>query len=387
MQQIYQIFPLIGLYIIIMTIIYAYKFFNTKDVLKAWYKKRLIVNSISLVILFVFYFFFSLSQNMVGIGQGGSVPIPALSGSYSTNTSRTMMPDFYRNDYNNYGNNNVNISDTREFIKKTFSATLKIREVESTAKKVEVLIKGMDGRIDSSNVSTQYGYFTFVIPKSKLDEFELQLRTYTNVKFYSQQVSSQNLLNEKQNLERNQDTTKNSISSLTTQQKQISDDFTKTSKTLKEELSTKNTQLKTIQNTILQKESALTVATDTAIRATLVNQLTSLRQSEQNANRNIQAITLNLTTATNNFKSQMSNFGISLSQQNSMLANLGVQENNFFDNIETVNGTVSINYISVWEIIDLYSPVNPFIILMIAFFGMRIFFLLKKEKELPILAA
>lgn len=385
MQQIFQFLPLIGLYLLVMTVLYIYKFFSTKDALRAWYKKRLIIEGLSLLGFIVLWFFAITSNSMLGVAQGGSVSAPMMANNYSTKSSGKMMPTFYQNNYNNYGNTNGNISDTREFIKKSFNATLKTREVENTAKKVEVLIKGMDGRIDGSNISTQYGYFTFVIPKNKMNEFEAQLRTYTNAKFYSQNVSSQNLLGDKQNLERNQNTTVGTISSLTAQQKQLSDEYTKNSNALGKEISTKKSELTATLSNIFRVRTDLANATDTILRANLTNELNSLRQREQSSNQSISVLLSNSKNLTNTFKAQMSNLGYSLDQQNSTLANLGIQENNFLDNIETVNGTVSINYISVWEILDLYSPINPFIILIIAFFAIRMFFLFRKEKELALL--
>ena len=385
-----RIIPFLFGYLLLMSIIYLYKLFRTKDALKAWYKKRLLVSGLSMVGIILLWALIGLTGSVMGVGQGGMAPIPMApinsNSPYSGNVSGKMMPDFYQNNYNNYGGNNGNISDTREFIKKTFSATLKTREVESTSKKVEVLIKGMEGRIDSANISTQYGYFSFVIPKSKLDEFETQLRSYTNVKFYSQQVSSQNLLGEKQNLERNQGSTIDTISTLTAQQKQLSDEYAKNLASIKTELATQNAQLKTVQANILRKQTDFATATDTVVKIDLTNQLSNLRQSEQNLKQSILVVNSNITNLTNTFKSQMTNLGFSLDQQNNTLANLGAQENNFFDNIETVNGNISINYISIWEVLDIYSPVNPFIILIVAFFGIRMFFLVKKERELSLLA-
>jgi len=374
-----------------MSIIYIYKLFTTKDTIKSWYKKRLLVSGLSMVGIIFLWGLFSFMGSTLGVGMGGSAPTPQIptTGGVAMQANSALERSSFPNITSNYYRGDTNtIKDTREFTKKSFNATLKTREVEDTSKKVEVLIKGMDGRIDSSSISEQYGNISFVIPKSNLDDFETQLRTYTNAKFYSQSISSQNLLNEKQNLERNQGETKNSISALTTQQKQAETDYTASSKVIKTEINTKNSQLTALKNNILKKESDLSSATSTIIQADLYNQLALLRQNEQNLIQNIQIARSNLDNLTTTFKLQMSSLGFSLDQQNNTLANLATEEDTFFDKIETVNGYVSINYVSVWEMLDIYSPINPIIILFVLAFIIRIYFLSKKEKGMvPVMSA
>ena len=386
-----RIIPFLLGYLLLMSVIYIYKIFTTKDALKAWYKKRLLVSGISMVGVILLWGLINFMGSNLGVGMAGYAPTPQLpttSGIAKQSNSVSGSIGFPRTISNYYQNDTNTIKDTREFIKKSFNATLKTREVENTSKKVEVLIKGMDGRIDSSSISEQYGNISFVIPKSNLDDFETQLRTYTNAKFYSQQVSSQNLLNEKQNLESNQGETKNSITTLTTQQKQAENDYASASKVIKTEINTKNNQLTALKNSILKKETDLSNATSTIIQADISNQLVILRQTEQNLIQNIQIAKSNLDNLTNTFKSQMSNLGFSLVQQNNTLANLATQEDAFFNKVETVDGYISINYVSIWEILDIYSPINPIIILLVLAFIVRIYFLSKKEKELaPLITA
>lgn len=386
-----RIIPFLLGYLLLMSVIYIYKLFTTKDTIKTWYKKRLLTSGLSMLGVILLWGLIGFMASNIGVGVGGYAPTPSIpyAGGVAMQANSVSEKSGFPNMISNYYRGDTNtIKDTREFIKKSFNATLKTREVEDVSKKVEVLIKGMDGRIDSSSISEQYGSISFVIPKSKLDEFESQLRTYTNKKLYSQSISSQNLLNEKQNLERNQGETKTSITALTAQQKQAETDYAVASKVIKTEISTKNTQLTSIKNNILRKEAELNNSTSTIIQADLSNQLSLLRQTEQNLVQNIQIARSNLDNLTTTFKLQMSSLGFSLDQQNNTLANLATQEDTFFDKIETVDGYVSINYVSVWEMIDIYSPINPIIILFVLAFITRMYFLSKKEKEIiPVMPA
>ncbi len=369
-----ELILLIGVYLLIMTVLYAYKFINSKDVIRAWYKKRLIINCVSIFVLLLLWAFTAMQRTvMYGIGQGGSVPIPGMAS--SMNSRMINIPNYYNN-------NNGDITDTREFIKKTFSANLKTREVEDVAKKVELLIKGLGGRIDNSNITNTYATFSFVIPKSNLDDFESQIRSYVHKKFYSQTITSQNLLGEKQDLERNQDSTKDSIDSLTTQRQQVQNDYTKNANTIKSKIETKSSQLKTVRDNILKKENELSVATNTNIITEKNQELRTLRNSESNLNQGITTLVSEFNNLSNLFKSQMSNLGASLEDQNNVLISLDKQTDSFLNKVETVQGTIYISFVSVWAIIDIFSPINPIIILFVVFIIIRLIFLNKQEKKL-----
>ncbi len=371
-----ELILLVGLYVLVMTILYTYKFANSKDIIKAWYKKRLIINCVSIFVLLLLWAFFAMQSTvMYGISQGGSAPIRSVSSSVD---SRMMNIPSYN--FNNH--NNGDITDTREFIKKTFSANIKTRDVEDIAKKIELLIKGLGGRIDNSNITNTYASFSFVIPKTNLDELEKQMRTYVHKKLYSQTVSTQNLLGEKQNLERDQDVTKDTITSLSKERQQVQSDYTKSANTVKSKISSKNSQLKVIQNNIAEIENEIGTATSTVIRNTKIQELISLQKSEGTLNQEIASLTSELNNLTNAFKEQMTNLGASLEDQNNVLISLDKQTDSFLDNIETVQGTIYISYITTWGIINVFSPISPLILLLIIFIIGRLVLLNKQEKTL-----
>jgi Fe2+ transport system protein B len=312
---------------------------------------------------------------MYGIGQGGAVPIPGIPSSMYS--QRINIPSF---NFNNH--NNGDITDTREFIKKTFSANIKTRDVEDVAKKIELLIKGLGGRIDNSNITNTYATFSFVIPKSKLDDFESQIRSYVHKKLYSQTITSQNLLEEKQNLEHNQGTTKESIASLATERQQVQTEYTKKANELKSKISTKNSQARTTQNNITKKEDEVNTATNTTIKTEKIQELVILQKSEDFIIQEISSLTADMNNLSNAFKVEMSRLGASIEDQNNVLVSLDEQTDSFLNKVETVQGTIYISYITIWGIITVFSPISPLILLIIIFVIGRLIVLNKQEKKL-----
>ena len=362
--------PFLLIFFIILIIIATYKITQTKEKERVRNKKRLILSVVWFATCLLAWMIIGSLGSVIGVGQGGSVPVPSVPGGYSSNISPTNI------NYNNYyKQNNGTVSDVREFIKNTFSARIKTREVEVVAKKIKNLVKLSDGRLDSSNIDTKYASLSFVIPKNKLDDFEEEIRTFTNAKLYTQTVSSENLLNQKQNLERNQASVKETTSILSTQKQNIQSEYLKQSNTLKADITSNESQLKNINLNIQSKieERAAAELDNTTKESeieTINSELTQLQKLRRNLTDNVQNSQSSLLKLTNEFKQQMVNFGMSIDEQKKVMEDIGKQENEFFDNIETVQGTVIISYISLIEMIFLLSPVDlSTIILIIVFIG------------------
>lgn len=376
-----QIFPIIALYILLMLIVYIYKFFNTTEKVKVFYKKRLIINGVSLGVLVIAYLVLNILFSSTGATyhtyapsmDGGGSASQSVGGGFSMQSILPRYPDY------NYGN--TSISDTREFIKKGFNAELKTRDVEDVAKKVEVLVRGTGGRIDSSNIAERYASIGFVIPKSKLDDFEEQIRTYTNKKFYSQTVSSQNLLGEKKGIEQNQDTAKNIVAELTAQYEQAKAEYEKGVITIKSEINRIESQIRSYDAAILRSRNTLAVTTNDATRLEIEAEIIRLQESKQQETENLRIGRYSLSEITNSLKTlPMSPIGVSLDEANKTIVGLDKQEDKFFENVETVQGYVNVNYVTVWEIINLYSPINPIVLILAVAFIARMYFLRKNEK-------
>lgn len=369
-----RVVPILLPLVLIYIIVYAIKFFKSnpeKKELRTWYKKRLWKSGGFGLLLVVLWFLAGLLGSMMGISVGASVPTPSVpTAGYSTSefivTSQGHPTGAYISSQPVY-NNNQSIADTRSFEKMTYSGNIKTRHVEDVAQKVKLLIKGVSGRIDSYNVSENYASFSFVIPKTEYDDFEKEIRTYTHVKLYSQSISSYNKLSEKQALERNQGQAKETIAALSTQQQKIKDDYAVASKALKSQIALQNKALQDV-------EAKLNLATTS-------EQIIPLQQTAANLASTINALQNNLNNLTATFKTNMTNLGASLAQQDQALSDLSKATEDFLNDVETVQGSLSISYVSAWELINIFSPVDPAVAIGVIIFLLYVFNLYRAGAE------
>lgn len=239
-------------------------------------------------------------------------------------------PDYYPLPYQN----NPSINDTREFLKTSYNAEIKTRNVENLISDIKNTIRDANGRVDSSNENPKNGYVSFVIPKSNFENFKNEIESITNKKLITEGVSSENLLSQKQNIEEQNKIATASLLALQTEQKNL--------------IARHNQTLIDLQNN----------TKDT----TLLLQNISLENSSFNAKNQ-------------NLKNQISNV-------KAQLANIAQQDSNFNNNIETVNGSISVQRISLWQLVKIFSPVSPVIIIIVLV--IIFWFILRKKSYIPI---
>ena len=108
------------------------------------------------------------------------------------------MPDYYRMPpYND----DIAITDDREFLKMTYQATIQARNPGDMTKRARTAVHAFDGRIDSMSSSEKYGQITFALPAEKFDAFQLEIQSLTRSKLIVENISAQNLLPQKVLLE------------------------------------------------------------------------------------------------------------------------------------------------------------------------------------------
>lgn len=91
----------------------------------------------------------------------------------------------------------ISVSDTREFLKYTYEANIKTRKVAEISNRLQTIVRGYGGRVDIISVWEKSGYITFVIPKASLEGFKNETKGLVNVRFFTENIQAQNLLPEK----------------------------------------------------------------------------------------------------------------------------------------------------------------------------------------------
>jgi len=328
---------------------------DTRRVIKVS-KKKLKITVIVLVVLillfiggFLFLGIFT-RQSVDSIKMTGSNMMPTVS--ESVRDDYAVEKSMRVNNSGNYGGyGQPDITDTREFLKTNFSAKIKTRKVADVVQEVTNIVKGSDGRVDSSNSSEKYGRVSFVVPKNKFESFKDQVENIAHQKLYTENISSQNLLSQKQNIEEQTGNIVNTLDNLQNQKATLLAKHNQTLSTINKELSRLKTEITAVETVINQ-------TTDEAILVQLRIQENSLLKQESTQKQK-------LATENSAYSIQNQNLDNLINNSNNNLTNVNKQDDQFTNNIETVNGYVEVNWVSLWQMAKLFSPIHPTIVVII----------------------
>src|SRR3989344_5004033 len=120
-----------------------------------------------------------------------------------------------------YPSPDVPVTDTREFLKVYYNASMRTRDVSVLTRRVETTVRGYSGRIDHESSSPQYGYVSFAVPQSKYDAFRAELESLVASRFLTVNISSQNLLPQKVSIEEQQKQADTALSDYKTARQKI----------------------------------------------------------------------------------------------------------------------------------------------------------------------
>lgn len=281
-------------------------------------------------------------------------------GSYQKNYDIMPVPPDY------YGGQ-PSIQDTREFLKTSYSAEIKTRNVYDIVRDVKNAVAGADGRIDGMNSSEKYGYVSFVVAKDKFDAFKDEIESLVNAKLYTENVSSQNLLGQKQSIEEQADYLTKSLADLEKSKKDLDAQHAATVRSLANELFSVQSQLAVLRLEIANTEDNTQLAVLRSQENTLMQRESDIKQNQNTENKN--------------YASQNADIQNQIKWMNDSLEGNIKQDIKFGENIETVNGHISVNWISCWQMAKLFSPIHPTIIVIIIVLG--ILYVMKRKKILP----
>ena len=273
-----------------------------------------------------------------GIGGGSSEQTggsPAIGDMAVQGTvSSASRPDYY------YGNGDVPITDTREFLKTDYNATLRTRDVQGLVRKTETIVRGHDGRIDNTSSSEKYGYVQFAIPESAFEQFRDEIEQLVGPKFLSISISQQNMLPQKISIEEQQAQTENTVESLKTQKQKLIADHNYSIGTYERQMGRNETAI-----VELMSEST----NDPARQAEIDSQIKEFQQQNSVFESRIAS-----EKAAHN--SKLSSLDAQIKSANLALQAVKTQDQELLDTVATVRGAINFQWISLWEIAHLYLP-------------------------------
>ena len=295
---------------------------------------------------------------------------PTASGGYQVPAENSMAPDRGDSFLEKILPNpqyDAPITDTREFLKTNYYSTIRSRHVIEQAGRVQTIIRGFGGRVDSQSSSEKSGYISFAVPADKFELFRSEIKSLARGKFYIEQTYSENFLPQKQSIEEQQGQISSDLGRLYTEREVLQASHQKTVANLQYQVNTTAKELAALR---------AEVTDDPVRRAQIDARVSELVKQENN-------LRTRLANENRDYQNKISSLEAQIKNTEDDLARVQREDQNLVDNIATVNGTISLNWISIWELVDLYVPGSP-LAWIILFAALGAFFWRHRRIEIPV---
>lgn len=244
---------------------------------------------------------------------------------------------------------NVPIKDNREFIKTSYGATIRSKQVLQTAESTQTIIRGLKGRMDYFSASDQSAYISFALPEEKLNQLRTELKSLVGTRFIIETTSGENFLPKKQSLEQQNSDAQSQLSQLRVDREQLITRHTQTIGALKTQLASAKKELANIQ-----EKSAYDLAFAAANQARL-----------EELQKQIPGLNNQIINENNAYESNLAYQDQQIKYQTDYIAGIVKQDNNLVDSVATVQGTISFTQINWMEYINTYIPLYWFGLLFV----------------------
>src|SRR3989344_3542072 len=265
------------------------------------------------------------------------VPMRDIGVSNAVSVQGTMAsPAYYPDKYPYpYYNPEVPVTDTREFLKVSYGASMQTRDVQGLTRRVETTVRGYDGRIDQESSSPKYGYVSFVVPQAKYEAFRDELEGLVDSRFLTVNISSQNLLPQKQSIEEQQEQAESTLADYKAARQKIVNAHANAIKSLQSQIDADAEEL------IFLRAQTQTPQIQAQIQA-MYDEWLLLNQRLANENAS--------------YSSQLRNADANIAYAEKWQTAVETQDQALLDTVATVTGSVSLQWISYWAMAQLYLP-------------------------------
>lgn len=253
-------------------------------------------------------------------------------------------------------------TDIREFMKVGYNVAIKTRQVDTLAMRSQTIIRGYGGRVDNASINNKFASISFVVPKKSFEAFKIELESLVGKRFITESLNSQNLLPRKVSIEEQTKTASSSLADYQSQRKDLTDKHNRT-------VAGYQSQISYYSNQIWNARQELKKTTSTALQAELQMRINS-------ANNEWSRIKRLMDSENSDYNKKVAALDNQIKTQQNQLANLKIQDVNLTDDVETVQGTIMVSWVSYWEIIELYIPFYKWliagamlIVILVAVFG------------------
>ncbi len=250
--------------------------------------------------------------------------------SVQSNMGGAMQPDYYP-----YPTPNVPANDTRELLKVNYNAAMQTRDVQGLTRRVETTVRGHSGRIDTISSAKEYGFVSFVVPMSKYDAFRDELETLVDSRFLTVNIQSQNMLPQKQSIEEQQKQADTTLADQKAARQKLVNAHASTVRSIQAQIDESAQELASLraqtQTPEIQRQIQTTLETWSWFKEQMVQENASYSAQLRDADANIK---------------YAQDWQTAVQKQDTAL----------MDEVATVSGSVSVQWISLWEMAQLYLP-------------------------------
>lgn len=255
-------------------------------------------------------------------------------------------------------NTEIPSTDTREYLKTDYSADIKTRNVQELDSRLQTTIRGFNGRVDANNSTPDFGSISFVIPADQLSSFKEEVKSVAGAKFYTEQTSSENLLPQKKDIEQQQTDNNNVLAQLTSSRDQLTQTHNQTVASLNRQISADKNQLSALQNEIPAN----------------LGRAMEINQQEQDLQSQIKNLQAKLVNENANYANQLQSLNWQIQDAQNTQTQLNQQTSDLLDTVATVRGTISLTYISFWQMINTYFALYWIGLILLALAAAAFFF-------------
>lgn len=232
----------------------------------------------------------------------------------------------------------IPISDPREFLKTDYRATVRTRHVARDTERIRTVIRGFDGRIDRAEYSREWGSITFVLPAQQLSAFREELGTIMGARFVEESVARENLLPEKQALDARRGELSSTLETLNKSREDLSRAHARAINSIQNNINSTNQRL--IFLAASTSTDPLRIAEINAEKQRLNGVLADEYRILMQENERYGSASATLETNMTNARAEM--------------ARNGRDNTDLIDTVDTVRGTITLQRITIWGIMELY---------------------------------
>lgn len=235
---------------------------------------------------------------------------------------------------------NVPAADTREFLKTDYYASMYVRHVTETTQRIQTIIRGFGGRVDFASSSSRWGSVSFVVPADRFDVFRDDIKSLVRARLLTEEISTENLLSQKKSIEQQQEQTQETLAKLKTDRNRFISAHRGTVAAIQSRLDAIGSELAVLQAEVTNDEARIAQI--------------AARKQELFVEKN--AFEARLAAENVEYAKKLNSFNSQIRDTEANLGYFDDQEEELLNTVATVRGTISLSWISIWNIVYLYFP-------------------------------